>query len=49
MWGVIIATAAVIALRVVDWYFPKGFVSIWALRHGRKAKDDEPDTESADD
>lgn len=40
-WGVVIGAAAVVILRVVDWFLPRGWVSIWTITHGRKNDDDD--------
>lgn len=47
-WIAILAgTGALIALRVLDFFLPKGWVSTWTKRHGEKNTDDE--LEAADD
>ncbi len=43
-WAAVITIGTIIALRVLDWFMPKGHHSIWAAKHGVPAED-EPDAE----
>lgn len=44
-WGLVIGLITIVAIRIVDWYLPKGYHSRWAERHGIKS----PDSEDKDD
>ena len=42
-WAVIIGGVVVVALKVTEkilnWYFPDNYISIWAKEHGAKIED----------
>ena len=35
-WGLVIGLITIVTIRVVDWFMPKGYHSLWAERHGTK-------------
>ena len=40
-WGLVIGLITIVTIRVVDWFMPKGYHSLWAERHGTKTPDKE--------
>lgn len=44
--AVVVGAVAMIALRVLDFYLPKGWVSKWTKSHAEK---DNPDEEDCDE
>lgn len=43
IWGALAGVAALILLRIADWYLPKGRMSKWARDHSVKADEDDDD------
>lgn len=44
-WGLVIGAATIVAIRIIDWFLPKGYHSRWAERHGVKEPDNEEDND----
>ena len=42
-WAVAIGAAVMVAIRVLDFFLPKGRISKWAHQHSVKAEEDEED------
>lgn len=43
--AILVGGGVMIALRVVDFFLPKGWVSIWTKKHAVKDDDDESEGE----
>lgn len=47
-WALLAGAGTVIALRMLDFFMPKGWVSSWTKRHAQRIEDDDGDS-SPDD
>ena len=43
-WALLAGAGTVIALRMLDFFMPKGWVSSWTKRHAERIKDDNGDS-----
>ncbi len=48
-WALLAGAGTVIALRMLDFFMPKGWVSSWTKRHAERIKDDNGDSGDGDD
>lgn len=40
-WALLAGAGTVIALRMLDFFMPKGWVSSWTKRHAQRIEDDD--------
>ena len=48
-WALLAGAGTVIALRMLDFFMPKGWVSSWTKHHAERIKDDNGDSGDGDD
>jgi len=48
-WGLVIGLITIVTIRVVDWFMPKGYHSLWAERHGTKTTPDKEESDNVDE
>lgn len=49
LWALVIAAATMAAVRLMDFFMPRGRMSRWAKEHSVPAKDLEDDNEEEDE